>query len=154
MNYKHTSPSIHYYFLVPQSANIIYIQTNHPKTSASSTKPFIKYIPPWSCHFIKTIPVTKYNGNIYTYLGAPLFQKSVSVFRNLVWCDIAWNMVWHTTPHYIQTAKLYVCFSGFSRAHMTPNSLPFQWTGFAVPVSYIKSSSSSSSLSLPPPPFF
>ena len=50
-----------------------------------------------------------------------------------------WNMVWHTTPHYIQTSEFCGCSSGFSRTHTTPNSLPFQSAVFAVPVSYIKS---------------
>ena len=67
------------------------------------------------------------------------FSSSVSVFRNPVWCDIAWNTVWHTTPHCIQISELCVCSSGFSRIHITPNSLPFQWAVFPVPVSYIKS---------------
>jgi len=61
-------------------------------------KPFTKSTPPWPCHFIKTMPLTKYqftniNGNIYACLGAPLFQFSVTLQKSSfeTWSD--------TQPH-------------------------------------------------------
>jgi hypothetical protein len=114
VNYLHMYPSNHSYFTVSRTGKTKQIHIWRPFQQVCVLSESL-----YPCYFIKKMLLKmwfrKNSGTIYLLMSVctTFPAQCKMVLRNAVWCNIPWNMCWHTAPSCILhtwISYLFLCF--------------------------------------------